>query len=122
MTFVDTEHFDAVYTYRIVRPTAQDFKVQIEFYDETLPGDIQTQIKNAVVQDFLGELKNPRVTLASTVYASRFYQCVQSVTDTPIKTITIGLGDGGLSTSVEVPANVSPTLIADNVTILFDGD
>lgn len=122
VTFIDTEHFDAVYTYRIVRPTAQDFKVQVEFYDETLPGDIQTQIKNAVVQDFLGELKNPRVTLASTVYASRFYQCVQSVTDTPIKTITIGLGAGGLSTSVEVPANVSPTLIADNVTILFDGD
>lgn len=122
VTYVDTEHFDAVYTYKIIRPTAEAFKVKVEFFGDELNTDTQTAVKNAIVQDFLGELKNPRVTLASTVYASRFYQCVQGVTDAPIKAITIGLGDGALATSVDIPANESPALTAKNVTLSFDGE
>ena len=120
VTFVDTEHFDAVYTYKIIRPTAQTFKVQVSFYAEGLNTDLQESVKQVIVQDFLGELKNSRVTLASTVYASRFYQAIQSVTDTPIQSVQIQLNNGGWQNMIEIPANVSPTLTEDDVSLVFE--
>ena len=121
VTYVDTEHYDAVYTYQIVRPTAVDFDVQVAFFDSDMNSESQAAVKNAIIQDFLGELANPRVKLATTVYASRFYQCVQAVTDAPIKQILIGLDGGKLSTSVDVPANESPTISTDTIALAFGG-
>ena len=122
VTYVDTEHFNATYVYNIIRPTAQTFEVKVTFYDEGLNTDVQDAVKQAIVQDFLGELKNSRVTLASSVYASRFYQAVQSVTDSPIQSIQIQLNDGGWQNMIEIPADVSPTLTEDDVTLDFSGD
>lgn len=119
VTYIDTEHFNATYVYNIIRPTAQTFEVKVTFYDESLNTDVQTAVKQAIVQDFLGELKNSRVTLASSVYASRFYQAVQSVTDSPIQSIQIQLIDGGWQNMIEIPADVSPTLTEDDVTLDF---
>lgn len=119
--FVDTEHFNARYVYQIIRPSTQAFKVQITFFEEDMNADQKAAVQQAVVSDFLGELSNPRVKLATTVYASRFYQCVQNATDSPIKEIQIGLGDGALSTSVEVPANISPAISTDSVVLVFGG-
>lgn len=118
---VDTEHYNARYVYRIIRPTTSDFHVKVTFFDEDMNADTKTAVQNAVVSDFLGELANPRVKLATTVYASRFYQCVQNVTESPIKDILIGVGDDPLGTSVDVPANVSPTLTASQVSLVFGG-
>ena len=119
--FVDTEHFNARYVYQIIRPSTQAFKVQITFFEEDMNADQKAAVQQAVVSDFLGELSNPRVKLATTVYASRFYQCVQNATDSPIKEIQIGLGDGALSASVEVPANISPAISTDSVVLVFGG-
>ena len=83
--------------------------------------ETKTAVQNAVVSDFLGELTNPRVKLATTVYASRFYRCIQAVTDSPIKEILIGVGDDPLGTSVDIPANVSPALTASQVDLVFGG-
>lgn len=121
VTHIDTEHFNASYTYKIVRPTAVDFSVKIEFFDDDMNAETQAAVKEAITKDFLGELENSRVTLASTVYASRFYQCVQSVTTAPIKAITVGLDDGALGASVDVPANESPTISDDTITLAFGG-
>lgn len=118
---VDTEHYNARYVYRIIRPTTSDFHVKVTFFEEDMNADTKEAVQNAIVSDFLGELTNPRVKLATTVYASRFYQCVQNVTDSPVKDILIGIGDGALSTSVDIPANVSPTLTASLVELAFGG-
>ncbi len=118
---VDTEHYNARYVYRIIRPTTSDFHVKVTFFEEDMNADTKKAVQNAIVSDFLGELTNPRVKLATTVYASRFYQCVQNVTDSPVKDILIGIGDGALSTSVDIPANVSPTLTASLVELAFGG-
>lgn len=67
----------------------------------------------------MGELKNPRVTLASTVYASRFYQCIQNVTETPIKTVLIAVGDAEPAVSIEIPANQSPALSNETIKLQF---
>ena len=119
--FVDTEHFNARYVYQIIRPSTQAFKVQITFFEEDMNADQKAAVQQAVVSDFLGELSNPRVKLATTVYASRFYQCVQNATDSPIKEILVGLGDGALSASVDVPANISPAISTDSVVLVFGG-
>lgn len=119
VTHIDTEHFNASYTYKIVRPTAVDFSVKVEFFDEDMNAETQAAVKDAITKDFLGELENSRVTLASTVYASRFYQSVQSVTTAPIKSITVGLDDGALGASVDVPADESPTISDDTITLAF---
>lgn len=119
--YVDTEHYNALYTYKIVRPRATTFKVQVDFFDEDMDPVTQATIKDALISDFNGELSNPRVKLATSVYASRFYRCVQAVSDSPIKDILIGIGDGGLTTRVDVPANQSPSLSAESITLQFGG-
>ncbi len=121
VTYVDTEHFNATYTYKIVRPTAVDFDVQVTFFESDMNPTTQDQVKQAIVSDFLGELENARVKLATTVYASRFYQCIQDVTDSPIKQIQIGINGGPLGASVEVPADESPTISTDSITLNFGG-
>ena len=121
VTYVDTEHFNATYTYKIVRPTAEDFKIQVTFFDEDMDETTQAAVKRAITEDFLGEGSNGRVKLATTVYASRFSPCVMNVTDAPIKDILIGLGRGPLSTSVEVPADESPAISDDTITLIFGG-
>lgn len=121
VTHVDTEHYNAKYVYRIIRPTTDDFHVQVTFFEEDMNEETKTAVQNAVVSDFLGELTNPRVKLATTVYASRFYRCIQAVTDSPIKEILIGVGDDPLGTSVDIPANVSPALTASQVELVFGG-
>lgn len=121
VTYVDTEHYNAVYTYQIVRPTAVNFEVQVTFFDPDMDAETQAEVKQAIIKDFLGELTNARVKLATTVYASRFYRCVQNATDAPVKDILIGLDGGPLSTSVDVPANESPTISTDSISLVFGG-
>jgi hypothetical protein len=55
------------------------------------------------------------------VFASRFYQCVQSVTDVPIQEILINLDGETPSQHVTINADVEPVLSADNITINFVG-
>ena len=121
VTFIDTEHFNASYVYNIVRPTAVDFTVKVTFFSGDMDATTQANVKAAIISDFLGELKNARVKLATTVYASRFYKCIQDVTDAPIKEIVIGISGGSQSSSVDVPANKSPTLSAKSITLAFGG-
>lgn len=119
VTYVDTEHFNATYTYNIVRPTAVPFNIEVSFFDEDMDEITQSQVKAALISDFLGELENARVKLATTVYASRFYRCIQAVTTSPIKQIQVGINGGALGASVDVPADESPTLSADTIELKF---
>ena len=121
VTYVDTEHFNASYTYNIVRPTAVALKIQVNFFADSMDAETQSKVKKALISDFLGELSNPRVKLATTVYASRFYRCIQSVTDSPINQILLGLDSLGLATSIDVPADESPTLSEESISLVFGG-
>lgn len=120
VTYVDHDYFDASYSYGIVRPDIEAFKIQVSFFDEDMDSDTQAKVKDALTKDFLGEGSNGRVKLATTVYASRFYQAVQGATDAPIKSILVGLGDSGLGVSVDIPADKSPSLDDDGITLSFE--
>lgn len=122
VTFVDKEHSSAVYTYKIVRPTATDFRVKVAFFGESLDETTLAKVKAAITSDFLGEGYSGRVKLATTVYASRFYRPIQDVTDAPIKEILIGLGDGSMGTSVEVPGDKSPAIDDEGIEVVFEAE
>ena len=104
-----------------MRPTAVALKIQVTFFADSMDAETQSKVKKALISDFLGELSNPRVKLATTVYASRFYRCIQSVTDSPINQILLGLNNRGLATSIDVPADESPTLSEETISLVFGG-
>ena len=82
----------------------------------------KNNVIQAIIQDALGQGANDRISLASTVYASRFYQAIQSQTSAPIAQIQVGLGTGALGASVQIPANIEPTISESDVSIIFTGN
>ena len=121
VTYIDTNHSDVTYTYKIIRPTNTDFFISLSLFTDSMTTEQQNEIKQKLIQDFLGQLNNDRVKLASEVFASRFYQCVQSVTDVPIQEILINLDGDTPSQHVTINADVEPVLSADNISISFVG-
>lgn len=119
VTFVDTGHLNAPYTYNIIRPDPVTFDVQVNFFGSALSDATQQAIKAAIQDDFNGLLTNPRVGLATDVYASRFYACIQAVTDAPIRQIQLGIDDGPLGNSVTVRADQVPTISDESITFTF---
>ena len=117
--YIDTAHANTVYKYNIIRPVSTNFYIYVDFFSTELNADLQTEIKQALINDFLGVLDNDRVKLASEVFSSRFYQCIQDVTSAPIATLTIALGSGTASQHVTIDADVEPTLAEENITLSF---
>ena len=117
--YIDTAHANTVYRYNIIRPISTNFYIYVDFFSTELNADLQAEIKQALINDFLGVLDNDRVKLASEVFSSRFYQCIQNVTNAPIASLTIALGSGTASQHVTIDADVEPTLAAENITLSF---
>lgn len=117
--YIDTAHANTVYRYNIIRPVSTNFYIYVDFFSTELNSDLQDEIKQALINDFLGVLDNDRVKLASEVFSSRFYQCIQNVTNAPIASLTIALGSGTASQHVTIDADVEPTLAAENITLSF---
>lgn len=117
--YIDTAHANTVYRYNIIRPVSTNFYIYVDFFSTELNSDLQDEIKQALINDFLGVLDNDRVKLASEVFSSRFYQCIQDVTNAPIASLTIALGSGTASQHVTIDADVEPTLAAENITLSF---
>ena len=115
----------AVYEYRIMRPDTVNFWVKVTLGSpEELSNELTKEIKDAVVKDFAGlslVSGNPRVGLASTVYASRFYACVTGTQVRNLLTVTIALGETVTGTdygdSVTIRGDQEPALSEDNVTV-----
>lgn len=112
----DDEETGNTFTYNIVRPSPVALKIQVEFFAE-LADDTIAAIKSALIADVLGQGGNPRVGMAETIFSSRFYPVVQSVTDTPVKAISIALGSGSLSQYVTSRADQEPVIEAADITV-----
>ena len=85
----------------------------------------ETEKKNviqSIIQDVLGQGANDRISLASTIYASRFYPAIQSQTTAPIAQIQVGLETGAIGSSVQIPANMEPPISESDVAIIFIGN
>lgn len=120
--FIDETYYNATYNYKIVRPQNQSLRISVTFFGTSMNETEKNNVIQAIIQDALGQGANDRISLASTVYASRFYQSIQSQTSAPIAQIQVGLGTGALGSSVQIPANIEPTITESDVSIIFTGN
>lgn len=119
VSYTDSRFYNATYVYNIVRPQNQALKVKIEFFATSMNPTEKNNVIQAVINDVLGQGSNDRVSLASTVYASRFYAAIQSATEVPVASIQVALGSGAFGSSVQIPANVEPTIQESDVSLVF---
>lgn len=117
VTYIDTNHANAVYEYEIIRPVSTNFYVDVVFFSAGISSEEEAAIKAVIISDFLGQLDNDRVKLASDVFSSRFYKGIQSITDIPIASLEIKLGSGSFGQHVTINGDVEPVLSEANITI-----
>lgn len=119
--YTAVDHFNARYVYQITRPKTQNFKIKVTFFDKSINPYEGEAVKSALIADFSGEGQNPRVKLATSVYASRFYCIVLANTSCPVKKIEVALGEGEWGDSLEIPATVEPSFSTENIEFVFEG-
>lgn len=111
------------YTYSIVRPDTVTFSVKVVVANASSLADSTIEaLQEIIVSDFLGESEisgNTRVGLASTVYASRFYQSAMSIDGLEeLESIQISLDGGDYGNSVTINADQEPVMGTDDVTVV----
>lgn len=117
------------YTYLIMRPTPVEFWVQVTLGNSNaVTVDIINDIKRAVYNNFNGLSSSSRVGLAQTVYASRFYCSVSSVSGViSILGIKIYLGSTPPDASdyvdvITINGDQMPTMDLDSTTVIISGE
>lgn len=114
------ENMDVVHSYPIYRPTVENLYVKVEFYTSSMGEGVQAEIQQVIVDDALGQLENPRVGLAQTIYADRFRAAIYTKTTQPVKSIQIALDSPSNWTDVlEIDADIEPAITTDNVSIVL---
>lgn len=114
------ENMDVVHSYPIYRPTVENLYVKVEFYTSSMGEGVQVEIQQVIVDDALGQLENPRVGLAQTIYADRFRAAIYTKTTQPVKSIQIALDSPSNWTDVlEIDADIEPAITTDNVSIVL---
>ena len=53
VTYIDTNHSDVTYTYKIIRPTNTDFFISLSLFTDSMTTEQQNEIKQKLIQDFL---------------------------------------------------------------------
>ena len=119
VSYTDENFYNATYTYNIVRPESQALKIKVTFFGSSMNPTEKNLVIQSLINDVTGGGVNDRVSLASTVYASRFYSAIQSSTTVPIASIEVTLGSGTFGSSVQIPANIEPTIDEEDISILF---
>lgn len=119
VSYTDENFYNATYTYNIVRPESQALKIKVTFFGSSMNPTEKNLVIQSLINNVTGGGANDRVSLASTVYASRFYSVIQNSTTAPIASIEVALGTGTLASSVQIPANIEPTISESDITIAF---
>ena len=114
----------AVYTYEILRPVPQNVQIVVTIREtDHTPATIESDVKNALVNDFYGNdpnSGNSRVGLAQYLYASRFsVAAIKTAGVIDLLNITVGLNGGAQGNVITIPGNIEPVLTADNVTVVI---
>lgn len=106
------------YDIQFVRPSALAIKMAVSIVAKaTLPSDIATQIKAAIISAFSGGDGGERARIGGTIYASRFYAPVALVhSSVAIISVLIGTSAATL-TSVTAGIDQVPTIQASDITV-----
>jgi len=88
--------------------------------DDNLPSDIESQIRNALIQSFNGNDGGVRARIASTVSAGRFYSGIYKLDDNiDVMSIEIGRETDLLTNRISFGIDEIPTLEESNIKINF---
>lgn len=125
VTYTAADFGNAVYSYRIVRPTPTDVKISVEINrTDSTSATVEQDIKDAIIADFNGQDTNSgnvRVGLAQTLYASRFAVAViKTAGVSDLVGITVALGTGTPGASIDIPGDVEPTISAADITVIVN--
>jgi uncharacterized phage protein gp47/JayE len=116
----DGELPGVTHTYYIERPTATAAGIAVNIRQSPgLPQTIEEDIKKAVLSNWDGRAQDyPRVRMAQTLYASRFYKSVIDAGVSDLINIQLSYPLGAdLAESVDIPANQMPTLGENDITV-----
>lgn len=120
-TITDTSGYSypyPTYTVKFERPTSQAIKFAVEIVDDpSLPSDVVTLVKNAIIARFNGTDGTTRERIGATVFASRYYGAVTSAGDN-ISLISILIGTSSPTlTQVLIGIDQRPTLTGSDITV-----
>ena len=106
------------YQIKFQRPDPIEILVAITIVnDPSLPADIVSQIKNAVISASVGGDGGPAARIGSTLFASRFYAPVASVSQlVSILSLLIGTSTATL-TSVSIGIDQHPVFYFTNISV-----
>lgn len=126
ITYIAPEPGEPEYVYKILRPEPVNFWVRVTLGAENnLPDATADKLRQALCEDFYGRNTvsgNPRVGLASTVYASRFYAAAMGVAGVDdLRKVEIATGPDKNNLSfcdvLHIPGHSEPVISAANVII-----
>jgi uncharacterized phage protein gp47/JayE len=106
------------YEVKFNRPDVLPILFEVTLVDDpTLPSDIVTLVKNAIIARFNGADGTTRERIGSTIYASRYYGAV-SVVSANVAVISILIGTVTPTlTTVSVGIDESPSISAADITV-----
>lgn len=106
------------YSIKFNRPSALPIKFAISIVNKsTLPSNISTLIKDAIISAFSGDDGGERARIAGTIYASRFYAPIALAHPAvSILSVQVGTSTANL-TSVTAGIDQYPTIDPANITV-----
>ncbi len=127
ITHQAADHSGAIYHYKIMRPETINFWVKIRLASaaSATPAVVEA-IKEAVYRDFLGENSHtgqPRLGLAQSVFASRFYHAVTALDMVrDLLEVTVALSDAPEDVDyvdhLDIRGDQEPVMTKDNITVI----
>jgi uncharacterized phage protein gp47/JayE len=107
------------YQIKFNRPDALPIFFAVEIVDSpSLPGDIEDQVKNAIIAQFNGTNGSARQRIGSPVMASRYYCPILAISDTvQLNSVLVGIADPATDLQVSVGIDETPTIDAANITV-----
>ena len=121
VSFSTDNNGEGRYEYKITRPQPVAVAMKITFFAPNMDKMTQETVKRAVINDFLGQGANKRVSFAETLYSSRFYSVIQQVTAVPVGSIEVKVGNGDFDRRVIINADQQPTITESDITFTFAG-
>ena len=128
ITYAAADYHNAIYQYKILRPVTVNFWIRVKLGPGTFyTPAVSEALKQTLFDDFYGlsrETGNPRVGLAQTVYASRFYCPAMSVPGVKnILEIQVALGvsapeDSAFSDVVIISGDQEPVTSLANILVI----
>lgn len=108
-------------TYNILRPDIVTLGIRIKINNTgDLIGNIQDKIKQAVLDDFNGLGSNPPVSMASTIYATRFIPAIINTGATSIISVELALlSASDYKEKLSFSAKEMPTLDISNIEVVI---